>query len=112
MKEVHEISETLIKIRAGTFSASEFDDFHLDGSVFHHEGGNSTGQHDYSDDFYGDEYGYGQEDDDYGIESHKYIQKNLAKKSSQKKVTNKQLSNVITAQVNKKRWKGRSGPTL
>jgi len=106
VKEVHEISETLIKIRAGTFSASEFDDFQFDSSVFHHQGGNnSTGKHDYSDDFYGDEYGYGEEDDDYGIENHRYIQKNLAKKSSQKKVTNKQLSNVITAQVNKKRWK-------
>jgi len=103
VKEVHEISETLIKIRAGTFSASEFDEFNFDSSVFHHQGGNSRSEHGYSDDFYGDEYGYGQEDDDYGIENHKYIQKNLAKKSSQKKVTNKQLSNVITAQVNKKR---------
>ena len=112
MKEVHEISETLIKIRAGTFSASEFEDFNIDSSAFNHQGGNSRGQHDYSDDFYGDEYGYGQEDDDYGIENHRYILKNLAKKSSQKRATNKQLSNLITAQVNKKRWKERWGSTF
>jgi hypothetical protein len=103
VKEVHEISETLVKIRAGTFSDSEFDEIHFENSVFLNQGGNSRGDIDYSDDFYGDEYGYGHEDDDYGIENHRYIQKNLAKKSSQKKVTNKQLSNVITAHVNKKR---------
>ena len=102
VKEVHEISETLVKIRAGTLSAAEFDDIHFDHSVFHTT--QNKGHHDYSDEMYGDEYGdaYGDEDD-YGIENHRYIQKNLSKKASQKKVTNKQLSSVITAQVNKRK---------
>jgi len=57
VKEVHEISETLIKIRAGTLSSVEFDDIHFDNSVFHSAacGGNSH-HHDYSDEIYGDEY--------------------------------------------------------
>jgi hypothetical protein len=80
VKEVHEISETLIKIRAGTLSSAEFDDIHFDNSVFllgaRGGGGNSKGHH-YSDEFYGDEYGDEYGDDDYGIENHKYIQKNL-----------------------------------
>lgn len=33
--EVHEMSETLIKIRAGTLSNAEFDSIHFDPEVFH-----------------------------------------------------------------------------
>lgn len=92
VKEVHEISETLIKIRAGTLSSAEFDYINFDNFVFLQAGGGNSKSgagHDYSDEFYGDEYGDDYGDEDYGIESHKYIQKNLAKKASQKKITNK-----------------------
>ena len=72
VKEVHEISETLVKIRAGTLSSAEFDDIHFDASVFHNTG--NSKHHDYSDEMYGDEYGYEYGDeDDYGIENHRYI---------------------------------------
>ena len=33
--EVHEMSETLIKIRAGTLSNEEFDSIHFDPEVFY-----------------------------------------------------------------------------
>ena len=74
IKEVHEISETLIKIRAGTFSSVEFDDINFDNSVFLSSaaGGNSYNHDDYSDDFYGDEYGFEYGDEDEGFENYKY----------------------------------------
>jgi hypothetical protein len=37
--EVHEMSETLIKIRAGTLSNEEFDSIHFDPEVFHGDKG-------------------------------------------------------------------------
>ena len=74
IKEVHEISETLIKIRAGTFSSAEFDDINFDNSVFHTSAlGSNSHHHDYSDDLYGDEYGFDYGDEDYGIENHRHI---------------------------------------
>jgi hypothetical protein len=96
VKEVHEISETLVKIRAGSLTDKEFDGIHFNDSIFHNT--RSNGNYNYSDEMYGDEYddAYGDEDD-YGIENHRYIQKNLSKKASEKKVTKKQLSSVITA---------------
>lgn len=63
VKEVHEITETLIKIKAGTFSSKELDSMHFDDQVFL----DSHNGHDYCDDF-DDDYGdfYGDEcDDDY-----------------------------------------------
>jgi hypothetical protein len=74
IKEVHEISETLIKIRAGTFSSVEFDDIHFDNTVFHSSAvDDNSHHHDYSDDFYGDEYGFDYGDEDYGIGNHRHI---------------------------------------
>jgi hypothetical protein len=37
--EVHEMSETLIKIRAGTLSNEEFDSINFDAEVFHSDKG-------------------------------------------------------------------------
>ena len=55
----------------------------------------------YGDEIYGDY--YGEEDNDiYGLEDNKYIQKALGKKSGSKKVTNRSLSSHITAQVKRK----------
>jgi hypothetical protein len=34
VKEVHEITETLIKIKAGTFSPESLDSLHFDNNVF------------------------------------------------------------------------------
>ncbi len=48
--EVHEISETLIKIRAGTLSNAEFDSINFDPEVFY---SNKDEQYDDYDD-YGD----------------------------------------------------------
>lgn len=94
------MTETLIKIQAGTFSADQLDSMHLDTQVFldaHNDHNNNFD--DYSDELYGgDYYGEGYSDDDYGIGDHRVIQKTLSKK--QKKVGNKQLSSIITAQVN------------
>ena len=89
VKEVHEMTEALIKIQAGTFQA---DGLHFDSNVFidSHDNG------DYGD--YGDDDYYGE---DYSIEDHPVIQKQLSKKAG--KVTNKQLSSILTAKVNKKR---------
>ncbi len=56
---------------------------HFDTQVFH----SANQDYDYCDDLYGDEYGYEDDDDPYGIENHRYIQKNLTKKTS--KVTSK-----------------------
>jgi hypothetical protein len=90
VKEVHEVSETLVKIRAGTLSHLELDSGHPE--IF-------TGHNDYHEYDEEDEY-YGEEDfHEYGLEDHKYIQKNLSKKNC--KVTSKQMSSVITAQVKK-----------
>jgi hypothetical protein len=50
------------------------------------------------DDYYDDYYG---QEDDYGIGSNRNIQKALSKKG-RSKVTNKQISNVMTAQVKRK----------
>ena len=88
VKEVHEITETLVKIKAGTLSEREFGgimDFQDHAFV-------DNSKKKYGD--YGDEYddyyegGYGDEDE-YGIEKHRYIQKTLSKKAGSRKVTNK-----------------------
>jgi hypothetical protein len=36
VKEVHEMTETLIKIKAGTLSSEELDAIHFDAKVFMH----------------------------------------------------------------------------
>jgi hypothetical protein len=104
VREVHEMTETLVKIKAGTLSAGELDAINFDQNVFldahHHDrySGDYDDDYDYGDDGYGDE-----DDDDFGIGNHRVIQKTLSKKGSQRKVTNKQLSSVLTAQVNNKK---------
>ena len=106
VKEVHEITETLIKIKAGTLSSHELDAMNFDSQVFMHAHHGHEGRYD-DDDDYGGEYGdYDEEDDDYGIGNHRGIQKSLGKKGSQPKNSNKQISSVITALVknSKKRW--------
>ena len=104
VKEVHEITETLIKIKAGTLSSKELDALNFDQNVFLNAAQNANNYDDFygeemNDDYYGEE---GYDDDDYGIGQHRGIQKQLSKKASQRKVTNKQLSSILTAQVNKK----------
>ena len=97
MKEVHEITETLIKIKAGTLSSLELDAMNFDSQVFMHAHHGHEGSY---DEMYGDEYGdYDDEDDDYGIGEHRGIQKSLGKKGSQPKNSNKQISSVITTLV-------------
>ena len=89
--EVHEMSETLIKIKAGTLSTEEFDSINFDSEIFHSSKGkqyeNDYGD-DYSDEIYGHEYGshnYKDDDEyDYGIGNHKVIQKTLNKKGKNK----------------------------
>lgn len=95
VKEVHEMTETLIKIKAGTFSSEELDALHFDAHVFmdaQHNGGHGYDDYnDYSDELYDDYYGEQEDMDDYdyGIGNHRGIQKQLNKKAGQRKVTNK-----------------------
>jgi hypothetical protein len=69
--------------------------------VFLHVHHGHEGAYDDDDNFYGEEGDddYYEEDCDYGISAHRGIQKSLSKKGNQPKVTNKQISSVITAQV-------------
>lgn len=91
LTEVHEMSETLIKIKAGTLSEKEFDSINYDKDIFHSAQGKFY-EDDYgdqnSDEIYGHEYGsynYKNEDDyDYGKGDHKVIQKTLNKKGKSK----------------------------
>ena len=78
VKEVHEMTETLIKIRAGTLSYEQFDAINFDSHVFHQaqHGGGHNNRHSFEDEYYDEIYGdyYGEEDhDDYGIGSHRVI---------------------------------------
>lgn len=73
MKEVHEMTETLIKIKVGTLSTEELDAIHFDSNVFMHAHHGHDAQYDDDDDYgmdydggYGDEYG-DNDDYDYGI---------------------------------------------
>lgn len=92
VKEVHEMTETLYKVRANTLNTEDFSGLMQSDHPFH------SHFNDYGDDYdYYDEDGY--DDEEYGIEDNKYMQK-AARKN--RKVSNKTNSNIITAKV--KKW--------
>ena len=96
VKEVHEITETLVKIRAGTLSVQEFDSYSQNPVLF------AEGAHyEDDDDYYCEDYGEEEDDYDYGITDNRHLKKAFSKKVA-KKITNKHISNVLTAQVKRK----------
>ncbi|CDW71899.1 snf2 superfamily rad5 protein [Stylonychia lemnae] len=96
IKEVHEMTEALIKIKAGRMTNEQFTGLNFED---HHFNNHNYADDDMNDDYY-DEYGiedYG--DEQYGIEQCKYVTKSLKKN---KKPSIKQTSNIITQQVKRK----------
>jgi len=83
--EVHEMSEILIKIKAGTLSSEEFDSINFDHEVFHSKTKHNDYDDEYSDEIYGQEFDPNNDDEyDYGISNHRVIQKVLNKKGKNK----------------------------
>lgn len=83
VKEVHEITETLIKIKAGRMTASEFNDMSLEDSINHISNTHNYAQYNQEEEYYEDDYGmedYGDEfGQEYGLENCKYVQKTQKK---------------------------------
>lgn len=84
------MTETLYKIRSNALDTSEF---------IANFGGNTHTHHHEEDDYYGEEYYEDHfDEDEYGMETNKYMQK-VVKKN--KKVNNKTNSNILTAKIKK-----------
>ena len=64
VKEVHEITEVLCKIKAGRLTQDSFEGLHLDDNIYK-QGLNFAGNEDYGDE-YGEYYDYGMEYEDEG----------------------------------------------
>ncbi len=91
------MTETLIKIKAGTLSSQDFCGFTFES---HHSHFDYDDEENYNNEY--DDY-YGEEDSNYGIGKNKLQpSSNLNKQyKSKKKQSNKQVSNVITAKIKK-----------
>lgn len=68
VKEVHEMTECLVKIKAGTLSSEEFT-INFETQLFHQDFNDNYKDDDYG--LYGEE--YYEEDGNYGIDNHKFI---------------------------------------
>ena len=68
VKEVHKMTESLVKIKAGTLSSEEFT-INFETQLFHQDFNDN--KDDYSDELYGEE--YYEEDGNYGIDNHRFI---------------------------------------
>lgn len=88
------MTETLYKIRSNAFSAEEFHE-----AAIHIADTGGQGINWDNDDYYGEYYDEDDfDEDEYGMESNKYMQKVVRKN---KKVNNKTNSNILTAKVKK-----------
>lgn len=102
VKEVHEITETLIKIKAGRMTTQQFSDLNFEDDNHIHFNNHNFAEEDYGNEYdgeygmedYGDEFGQ-----EYGLENCKYVTKSLKKN---KKPSVKQTSNIISHQIKKK----------